>query len=122
MSQLLESLNMVLVVGLSVDYCVHLAEGYARSVSKRRKDKVYESLTQVGVSVISGAFTTLGSSLFLVFAQILFFVQFSTFMFCTIGFSIFFSLGLFVTMLATFGPEGNFGSFSFKSKCCKKKG
>ncbi len=37
--QILESLNLVLVVGLAVDYVVHLAEGYGRSEHTGRKER-----------------------------------------------------------------------------------
>ncbi|XP_069117661.1 protein dispatched homolog 1-like [Argopecten irradians] len=106
----LESLNLSLVVGLSVDYVVHLAEGYHMSIHTDRKSKVRDMLESVGVSISSGAASTLGASIFMLFAKILFFVQFGIFMFCTIGFSLIYSLGLFSTGLAIVGPQGNFGS------------
>ena len=45
--QLLESLNMVLVVGLAVDYTVHFAEGYSRSAHVDRKGRTRDALTEV---------------------------------------------------------------------------
>lgn len=107
---MLESLNLSLVVGLSVDYVVHLTEGYHRSVQPDRRGKVRDMLETVAVSVASGAASTLGASIFMLFAQILFFVEFGIFMFCTIGFSLIYSLGLFTVVLAFVGPEGNIGS------------
>ena len=77
--QLLESVNLVLLVGLSVDYVVHLAEAYSRSTRRDRKGRVQGMLAEVGISVLSGAVTTLGSSIFLLAAKILFFVQFGLF-------------------------------------------
>ncbi|ELU17207.1 hypothetical protein CAPTEDRAFT_226825 [Capitella teleta] len=106
----LESLNLALVVGLAVDYVVHLAEGYSRSQARDRKGRVKEMLERIGVSVVSGAATTLGASFFMLFAKILFFMQFGIFMFCTIGFSLLYALGLFATLLAIIGPEGDTGS------------
>ena len=47
--QLLESLNLVLVVGLAVDYCVHLAEGYSRSAHVDRKLRTRDALSEVGL-------------------------------------------------------------------------
>lgn len=108
--QVLESLNLSLVVGLAVDYVVHLAEAYSRSTALNRKGRVKEMLERMGVSVVSGAVTTLGSALFMLFAKIVFFMQFGIFLFCTIGFSIFYALGLFATLLAIIGPEGETGS------------
>ena len=119
--QLLESVNLVLLVGLSVDYVVHLAEAYSRSTRRDRKGRVQDMLAEVGISVLSGAVTTLGSSIFLLAAKILFFVQFGLFMFCTIGFSILFALGLFVTVMAMIGPQGDTGDiYACFRKCCRK--
>ena len=42
---------MVLAVGLSVDYCVHLAEGYSRSTHTDRKNRIRDSLTEVCIHV-----------------------------------------------------------------------
>lgn len=106
----LESLNLTLVVGLAVDYVVHLADGYLRSKKHSRRNKVRETLGHVGISVLSGACTTIGASIFMLFARILFFFQFGIFIFCTIGLSIFYALFFFTTVLALVGPEGKTGS------------
>ena len=112
----------MLLVGLSVDYVVHLAEGYSRSPRRDRKGRVQDMLREVGISVLSGAITTLGASIFLLAAKILFFVQFGLFMFCTIGFSILFALGFFVTVVAIIGPEGDTGDiYALFRKCCGKR-
>ena len=108
--QALESLNLSLVVGLAIDYVVHLAEGYHSSKQQDRLGRLHDMLSEVGVSVISGAFTTLGASFFMLFAVVLFFIKFGLFMFCTIGFSMIYSLGLFSTLLGIMGPERNVGS------------
>ena len=121
---MLESLNLVLIVGLAVDYVVHLAEGYSRSKHRDRLGRLRDTLEEVGISVLSGSVTTLGASVFLLGAQIIFFVQFGLFMFCTIGFSILYSLGLFITILGLIGPQNDFGSlkplFAKCFSCCKK--
>ncbi|XP_078001163.1 protein dispatched homolog 1-like [Glandiceps talaboti] len=107
---LLESLNLSLIVGLAVDYVVHLAEGYRLSPKEDRFGRLNDTLEHVGISVVSGAATTLGASAFMLFAKIMFFKQFAIFMFCTIGFSLIFSLGLFTTVLGLMGPQGETGS------------
>lgn len=116
----MESLNLVLVVGLSVDYVVHLAEGYSRSKHKDRMNRVHDMLEEVGISVVSGACTTLGASFFLLFAEILFFKQFGMFMFFTIGYSIIFAFFFFTAFLALAGPEKDLGKISNCFKICKK--
>ena len=75
--QVLVSLNMCLVVGLAVDYVVHLAEGYYMSHARDRKGRLRHALQRMGSSVFSGACTTLGASAFMLFAQIQFFYQVS---------------------------------------------
>lgn len=117
----LESLNLTLVVGLAVDYVVHLADGYVRSQKQSRQDKVRETLSHVGISVLSGACTSLGASVFMVAAKILFFFQFGIFMFCTIGLSIIYALIMFTTILGIFGPEGNTGSLEPFYNWCRRK-
>lgn len=107
---LFESLNLTLIVGLAVDYVVHLAEGYMVLTDKDRLTRVRYTLGHVGISVFSGACTTLGASIFMLAAKIIFFSQFGIFIFCTIGFSILYSLFFFTTMLALIGPEGQTGS------------
>jgi len=99
-----------MLVGLAVDYVVHLAEGYRNSLHTDRKNRTRDMLEEMGTSVFSGACTTLGASLFMFFAQITFFMQFGVFLFCTIGFSLFFSLGLFTVLVGIMGPENNTGS------------
>jgi predicted RND superfamily exporter protein len=105
-----ESLNLTLVVGLAVDYVVHLADGYMELEGEDRVARVKYTLGHVGISVFSGACTTLGSSIFMLAAKIIFFKQFGIFIFCTIGLSILYSLILFTTVLAMIGPEGETGS------------
>ena len=128
--QLLTSLNMTMLVGLAVDYVVHLAEGYRNSLHKDRLNRTRDMLEEMGPSVFSGACTTLGASLFMFFAQVTFFMQFGVFLFCTIGFSLFFSLGLFTVLMGLLGPQNNFGSLiplfnkiktAFANCCCRKK-
>ena len=117
----MESINLTLVVGLSVDYCVHLADGYVRSKKLTREEKVRDMLKHVGVSVLAGACTTLGASAFMLGAKILFFFQFGMFMFCTIGFSILFALGFFTVVVGFIGPVGSKGSLKNFIVCCLKK-
>lgn len=106
----MESLNLVLVVGLAVDYCVHLAENYCRSPCISRLDRVQDTLEHTALSVLAGGVTTLGASTFLLFAEIRFFFQFGAFIYCTIGLSIFYALGFFLTILGIIGPDGETGS------------
>lgn len=112
---------MCLLVGLSVDYVVHLAEGYHLSKHTDRLSRTRDMLEDMAVPVFSGACTTLGASVFMFFSVILFFQQFGIFMFSTIGFSLLFSLGLFTTLMGLIGPENEFGSFVQLYRLCARK-
>ena len=72
----LESLNLALIVGLAVDYVVHMAEGYVALKDEDRVTRVKYTLGHVGISVFSGACTTLGACISIVLAaKIQFFSQ-----------------------------------------------
>ena len=113
---------MCMVVGLSVDYVVHLAEGYHRSARADRVSRVRDMLEEVGISVFAGACTTLGASIFMLFAQILFIIKFGIFMLCTIGFSLLFALGFFTTVMGLVGPSSKTGNVRelYKRLFCSK--
>lgn len=116
----MESINLTLVVGLAVDYAVHLADGYVRCLHFKREDRVRYMLGNVGVSVLAGAATTLGASAFMLGSKILFFFQFGVFMFCTIGFSIVYALVVFAVIVAIIGPEGDRGSLRSLYDCIRR--
>ena len=127
MFQMLVSLNMSLVVGLSVDYVVHLAEGYHLSLHKDRLSRTRDMLEDMGMSVFFGACTTLGASMFMFISQAQFGLQFGVFLFCTVGFSLLFSLGLFTTLIGLIGPQNEAGDIKAFvrgcwSKCNKSNG
>lgn len=107
---MLVSLNLCMVVGLTVDYVVHLAEGYTLSLHKDRLSRVRDMLDEMGVSVFFGACTTLGGALFMFLAQLSFFLQFGVFIFSAVGFSIFFAMGMFATLMGICGPQGDTGN------------
>ena len=64
-------------MGLAVDFVVHLAEGYHMAHASGRKERLKIALERMGISVFSGACTTLGASAFMLFAKIQFFFQVS---------------------------------------------
>ena len=120
---MIEALNMCMVVGLTVDYVVHLAEGYTLSLHKDRLSRVQDMLDEMAIAVFFGAITTLGASCFMFLAKLSFFFQFGIFMFSTIGFSLLFSMCMFVTLLGIIGPENDTGKVKVLiqrlCKCCR---
>lgn len=68
-----ESIAMVIIIGFSVDYVVHLAAHYVHCTTPSRYEKSTESVAAMGVSIFSGAMTTLGSGVFLFGGTVIFF-------------------------------------------------
>lgn len=56
-----ESISVVILIGLSVDYVVHLAADYAHSPYKTRADKISQAYREMGISILSGMITSAGS-------------------------------------------------------------
>lgn len=63
-------------------------------------DKIYYK----GISIISGAITTIGSGIFLFFGRIIIFNKFALLICATIFFSLIFSLLFFPSILHAIGP------------------
>lgn len=66
----MEAISTIMVVGLSVDYSVHLAHAYIESKSKTKWARIRFSLNSVGISILSGAITTVLASITLLFASV----------------------------------------------------
>eukprot|EP00549_Striatella_unipunctata_P025511 CAMPEP_0118725018 /NCGR_PEP_ID=MMETSP0800-20121206/32911_1 /TAXON_ID=210618 ORGANISM="Striatella unipunctata, Strain CCMP2910" /NCGR_SAMPLE_ID=MMETSP0800 /ASSEMBLY_ACC=CAM_ASM_000638 /LENGTH=846 /DNA_ID=CAMNT_0006633679 /DNA_START=84 /DNA_END=2624 /DNA_ORIENTATION=+ len=105
----LEAVNYVVVIGMSIDYCVHMSEAYESAKADTRGERVTLMLEEMAVSVLSGALSTLGACFFMFFAPNKFFVKFATFMFVTMSLSCIYALTFFPALLATVGPMGEFG-------------
>jgi protein dispatched 1 len=105
-----ESVAVVILVGISVDFNVHLASMYVHSFHVTRRAKMAEAFVEMGISILSGAITTFGSSCFLWGGVVVFFTKFAVIMMSTISFSLFFALVFFAALCFQFGPEGDTGS------------
>ena len=117
-----ESIAMVIIIGFSVDYVVHLAAHYVHSKETARYTKSKNAISAMGVSIFSGAMTTLGSGVFLFGGTIIFFSKFALIIVSTVLFSVSYALIYFLAFMHSVGPEGNQGDIScLFTKCCKKK-
>ena len=106
----IEAVIFVLVVGMSVDYVVHLAEAYLASGENNRVDSARRMLGIVGSSIVSGAVST-GSGVFvLFFANVVVFFKFGTTIFWLVFMSISFSIFAFTATISMIGPEDDFGN------------
>jgi len=106
---LLEGILVVLVIGFSVDYTVHLSDSYRACKAPTRYEKVQAALDATGASIVSGAVSTLGAGGIMLTASVAFFKKFGTFIFLTIILSCVFSLAFYACLLLKFGPLGKDG-------------
>ena len=98
----MEALAIDLIIGFSVDYVVHISNHYVESAYSDKFRRLQDSLTHMGVSIISGAFTSLSSTIPLFFAVIVFFSKIAALMLATIIFSIFFSMFMMASLILVF--------------------
>ena len=100
-----ESIAMVIIIGFSVDYVVHLASHFVHATGPTRYDRATDSISSMGVSIFSGGLTTLGSGVFLFGATIVFFTKFAVIIVTTVIFSLTYSLVFFLAVLHAAGPR-----------------
>ena len=104
-----ESVALVVLIGFSVDYVVHLANHFVESHFKKRVDRLRHSLKEIGVSILSGAVTTILSGMVLYLCSTTLFKKFSIIIVGTIFLSIYIALFFFSSLCYLIGPNGTFG-------------
>ena len=113
----IESIAATILVGLAVDYVVHVANAYMESKKGDRESRVKNALTEMGGTVLGGAVTSLGASFFLLLCNFQFFAKFGVFMFMTIGLSFMFVFLFFVPILLLIGPEEDCCNLRMITQC-----
>eukprot|EP00913_Durusdinium_trenchii_P032474 g30403.t1 len=123
-----EAVIYVMVIGLSVDYVIHLGDAYLECPDERKEDRVQFMVTKMGVSVVSGAISSAGAAIFMIFLSLvtqgLFLVKFGMVICYVICVSVVTSLVFFSALLLLVGPSGECGSLSVlkrKLPCFKRK-
>merc|ERR1712118_104913 len=109
----LEALVLVMVIGLSVDYVVHLADAYLEAPAEDRLERCKFMLVKMGLAVVNGGVTTIGAAGFMCACYITFFEKFGIVILAAVFQSVVTALFFFSAMMALFGPEGNSGHVSF---------
>ncbi|KAM3611641.1 uncharacterized protein V6R79_021963 [Siganus canaliculatus] len=113
-----EAISLSILVGSSVDYCLHLVEGYllaGKSVlpstpghdlepPDERQRRTLEAVNHVGVAIVSSAVTTVISTVPLFFCVIVPFAKFGQIVAINTAVSILFTLTVTVAMLACMAP------------------
>ena len=73
----MEAHSITIFVGMSCDYCLHIAHAFMHSQAPSAHLKVREALAIIGNSVLGAAVTTFGSCIFLLLCTIVFFEKVS---------------------------------------------
>ena len=116
----LESMCLAILVGVSIDYTLHLALSYQETdANLPRAERATTAVRHMGISVVSGAVSTASSGILLFFTTITFFTLFGYFIVTTAFLSVVFALFFFNSLLFTLGPEGPAGSLTAGTKCIR---
>ena len=100
---IISCVNIVLAIGLCVDYSVHI--GLAYMVAKgSRQDKAVEAVASIGPAVFNGGFTTLLAVVLCSLSYSHVFLTFFKVFVLTVMFGLYHGLVLFPVVLATMGP------------------
>ncbi|XP_026053498.1 protein dispatched homolog 3-like [Carassius auratus] len=113
-----EAISLSILVGSSVDYCLHLVEGYllageadssglashSSESSIKRQTRTLDAANHVGVAIVSSAVTTVISTIPLFFCVIVPFAKFGQIVAINTAISIAFTLTVTTALLATMGP------------------
>ncbi|XP_059194109.1 protein dispatched homolog 3 [Centropristis striata] len=112
-----EAISLSILVGSSVDYCLHLVEGYLLAGATmpstsgcnlepgaERQRRTLEAVNHVGVAIVSSAVTTVISTVPLFFCVIVPFAKFGQIVAINTAVSILFTLTVTVAMLACMAP------------------
>jgi hypothetical protein len=105
-----EAVGLIVFVGFSVDYSLHMAESYSQSKEIRRMAKVQDAVRRTGGAVFAAAVTSALAGFPILLCTIQVFVKFGVTIVLNTFLSLFFSLGFLVALLMLIGPVNNFGS------------
>ena len=111
-----ESIAAVILIGLSVDYCVHLANAYCEAPAScdTRELRVQHALMTMGISITASAVTTIVSGSMLWLCILTFFSKFAFLITATIVSSFAWSLFFLPSALAAFGPPDRYSWSSLR--------
>ena len=120
---IVESLMGNLVIGFSVDYTIHLGHMFVAAGREydlqNSLDRFSFAIRKMGGTVVGGAVTTLGAGLFMLPCQVVSFYKLGLLMVTTILFSLLYSFGFVMPLLAAAGPSGD--RFAFRPLSALKR-
>jgi len=96
---------LTILVGLSCDFGLHLAESYAQSPLTHRKARAMDSVQRMGTPICSAALTTVMGVLPMCFSTLQILARFAIIIPINMVLAILFGLHFFTPMLMLVGPE-----------------
>lgn len=116
----LQVIASVMVVGLAVDYTVHVGHTYEIATLEgyhTRVERFTVAAERMGPTVFMGYITTASSAALMLLCQITFFPTMGLMILLTVSFSLEVALFFYLSLLLLFGPEGEVGKVSSFFKC-----
>lgn len=103
----LESICLAILIGVSVDFCIHFAHAYATAApgDHDRSLRVKYAVIHMGPSILATAVTTILSAVVMFFTVITFFQKFALILFLTVVQASIGSFIVFVVLADCFGPR-----------------
>ena len=98
-------INLVLAVGLSVDYSAHIGHCFMVKGGNSKDDRVIEALADIGASVMNGALSTFLAVAVLLFSTSYVFRVLSTQFALTVGLGVLHGIVLLPVLLSFLGPR-----------------
>ena len=102
---IVEAVSITILVGLSCDFALHLAEAYSQSPFRGRAERGKDAVTRVGSPIVAAGVTTFAAVIPMLGCQIRILNKFGAIIPTCIVLSLFYSLHLFVPLLMTAGPN-----------------
>lgn len=102
-----EAIAATIFVGLSVDYCLHLAHGYIESFGSNSKLKLKHSLVFLGPSIVGGSITTISSCVFLLPCRVVLFRKLGVVLLSNATISVVVTFTFLAPLLIVAGPTGS---------------
>jgi len=99
-----EAVGLIVAVGLSLDYSLHLSEAYLQAVGSSQYERVQDALRKTGSSLVGAAGTSMVSCPPMLLCSIQVFAQFGSVIIISMLLSLIFSLVFFAAMLFIIGP------------------
>eukprot|EP00892_Ulva_mutabilis_P009237 jgi/Ulvmu1/6686/UM030_0017.1 len=105
-----ESISVVILIGFSMDYVLHIADAYM-DAEGTRVERTQHALLTLGVSVLAGSNTTNVAGIWLWFGTMVFFNKFAFLINMTVCSALLWSLVFLPSALMIVGPYGSIGSW-----------